>query len=652
MTGLSGSAMWVYAIGTVFTDTLWQGTLIGLSLLTGTLFLKTGDARSRYNLAAVAMLALILWTGYDLVRVIQHGRQFLALQAGINNTLLKEGLSLQDNQVIPTGDLSFSRIANFFYSLYSELGKYYYLIVPAWLTGIFFLSIRMAGGWMVANRTRKRDIFSLPYSWYTCAEYLNKKLKIRQTVILKGSYKVSGPMVIGYFRPVILVPATVISGLSYSEMEAILAHEFAHIRRHDFLFICIQHVAETLLFYHPVTWMISSFLSKEREKCCDDIAVSITNSSLPFAKAITVMENNRIQKKMPAAFLLSRNHNLLLRIKRILDQGIRKSSIAERFAASVIITAGLCTIFAFAGYTHNKSSGSQSAKVTGNVQAGRNDQMLPLPDTLKKYRETRTIEAEMADDSTKAITSYKLTYENDSVKDLFVNKKKINRNQLDEFRKKIDEIKDLRREEDWHKELWGWNINKRVKAELDMAMQQSKMSMEKAMLDMQLNQQIINEFNSESARFKREEMFKELQKLLHENMLKDWMMHSWDSSTLNRGNIDNPIFPKMNEQQVKEMKQKMERLQKQIGEEMMKFQEEFQKNHGKMMDSLKREMEKLQKSMPLMQDGAFFDLRPFLNTPDFHFDNAFVFPGQWPELWKKESPDTSEMEKTLRKLEN
>ena len=354
MTGFSVSTISIYIIGTVFTDTLWQGLIIGFSLLIGLFFLKKGDARSRYNLAATAMIAMLLWTSYDLIRILRTGMQLVSFQEGINQVSSGEINGLRNNNYVLVPGLTYSSVSGLFRSFYLILGRYYSLIVPMWIGGICLLTLRFAGGWMITFRLRNRSVFPLAANWQNCTEDLITVLNIGKKVFLKGSYKITSPMVIGYINPIILIPAVIISSLSYSEMEAILAHELAHIRRHDFLFIFIQNVAEILLFYHPVTWMISSFLNKEREKCCDDIAVSINNDSVPFAKAITLMEDLNVQNKIPAVYFLGRSNNLLIRMKRILHNGMKKSNIAERIAASVIIMSGLCIIFAFAGYAHNK----------------------------------------------------------------------------------------------------------------------------------------------------------------------------------------------------------------------------------------------------------------------------------------------------------
>lgn len=258
MTVSSINSSWIYTLGTVFTDTLWQGLIIGFSLLIGTFFLKPGDAKSRYNLAVAAILAMLLWTSYDLFSLIHNALQMAVIQNESNQIPVKEIVALQANKNFGISGHGGSLISEFFSSIYFFLGRYYHFIVPIWLTGIILLCIRLAGGWVFTLRIKNHSVFSLSAQWEKCAVYIIKKLHIGRQVLLKGSFTVTSPLVIGYFKPVILIPATIISSLSYSEMEAILTHELAHIHRHDFIFICIQNIAEIILFYHPAIWMISS----------------------------------------------------------------------------------------------------------------------------------------------------------------------------------------------------------------------------------------------------------------------------------------------------------------------------------------------------------------------------------------------------------
>ena len=111
------------------------------------------------------------------------------------------------------------------------------------------------------------------------------------------------PMVIGWLRPVILLPVAATTGLSSEQLEAILAHELAHVARRDYLVNLLQSVVETLLFYHPAVWWVSNQIRVEREHCCDDIAVAVSGNVLVYARALTELEELRGRSPAPSLAL-------------------------------------------------------------------------------------------------------------------------------------------------------------------------------------------------------------------------------------------------------------------------------------------------------------------------------------------------------------
>ena len=124
-------------------------------------------------------------------------------------------------------------------------------------------------------------------------QQIAKRLGVERAVRLLASANVDVPSVVGHFKPVILLPASLISGLTPDEIEAILAHELAHIRRHDYLINLIQTTFETLLFYHPAVWWISREIRRERENCCDDLAVQACGNRVAYARTLAMLEENR-----------------------------------------------------------------------------------------------------------------------------------------------------------------------------------------------------------------------------------------------------------------------------------------------------------------------------------------------------------------------
>jgi hypothetical protein len=146
------------------------------------------------------------------------------------------------------------------------------------------------------------------------------------------------PTVIGWLRPVVLLPIASLSGLTTQQIEMILAHELAHIRRHDFIVNLMQAVVETLLFYHPAVWWISQRIRVEREHCCDDVAVAMFGDPLQYARALTRFEELRLD---PAHALLAANGgSLLTRIRRLVGTRGESANWSSQLAAG----AGLLTV--------------------------------------------------------------------------------------------------------------------------------------------------------------------------------------------------------------------------------------------------------------------------------------------------------------------
>ncbi len=150
------------------------------------------------------------------------------------------------------------------------------------------------------------------------------------------------PTVVGWLRPAILLPIAALASLTPDQVEAILAHELAHIRRHDYAVNVLQTLAETLLFYHPAVWWISKRIRVEREHCCDDIAIEICGDPIGYAQALAELESWRTSSATMA--LAATGGSLLDRVRRILRMPIadepRSPSWAVTLALTMIFTAG------------------------------------------------------------------------------------------------------------------------------------------------------------------------------------------------------------------------------------------------------------------------------------------------------------------------
>src|SRR5204863_17364 len=146
--------------------------------------------------------------------------------------------------------------------------------------------------------------------------HLAHRLRISRPVRLVRSALVEVPTAVGWLRPMILLPASTLTGLTTGQIEAILAHEMAHIRRHDYLVNLLQCIVEMLLFYHPAVWWVSRRIREERELCCDDLAVRISGDPVSYARALCALETLRGESMTLA--LAATSGSLRARIARLL----------------------------------------------------------------------------------------------------------------------------------------------------------------------------------------------------------------------------------------------------------------------------------------------------------------------------------------------
>ncbi|MCP3164254.1 M56 family metallopeptidase [Myxococcus qinghaiensis] len=190
-------------------------------------------------------------------------------------------------------------------------------LLPAWCCGVLLLSARMLISWYAAQRLSRLHTQEPAPAWREALAQALSRLRLTRPVRLLASARVDVPQVIGLWRPLILVPAGAIAGLTPAQLEAVLAHELAHIQRHDYLVNLLQALVETFLFYHPAVWWLSHRIREEREHCADDLAVQSCGDAFLYARALAHIE----QLRAPPSALLALGADggsLLGRIRRLL----------------------------------------------------------------------------------------------------------------------------------------------------------------------------------------------------------------------------------------------------------------------------------------------------------------------------------------------
>ncbi|MGI8961071.1 MAG: M56 family metallopeptidase [Bryobacteraceae bacterium] len=288
-------------LGWTLVHFIWQGVVLAVMLYPAMAFCRT--ALARYS-AALVTLILMVCCPLATFFFLEHHSDSTFHVTGFTEAV-ERAQALLTTPITPPVSTA----------LPFESVSWLSWFVLIWFTGVLIFSIRALGGWILLERLRREKADPLTETLRQRCLVLQRRLGITRTVRYLESRLLDSPAVVGWFRPVILLPLTALTGLSPQQLEAVIVHELAHIRRLDCFVNLFQIAAETLLFYHPAVWWVNRSIRAERENCCDDIAVSICGNAHDYAKALTLME---IWRATPALVLAANSGPLKLRISRLL----------------------------------------------------------------------------------------------------------------------------------------------------------------------------------------------------------------------------------------------------------------------------------------------------------------------------------------------
>src|SRR6267154_2007949 len=234
-------------------------------------------------------------------------------------------------------------------------------LVEAWFLGVLLLSLRTAGGLILIERMRRKEIKAVGAELHARCLTLQGRMGVDRVIRYCECHRLDAPAVLGWFRPVVLLPVRALTGLNEEQIEAVIAHELAHIRRFDCFVNLVQIATETLLFYHPAVWWVSQRIRAEREHCCDDEAILICGDAVNYARALTLMEEWRTA---PALLMAANRGPLGERVVRLLGLNgatgrIRMAGMGVSF---VCLAGALLAGNAFLGVAHASFGTSSSEK--------------------------------------------------------------------------------------------------------------------------------------------------------------------------------------------------------------------------------------------------------------------------------------------------
>ena len=288
----------IFALGGAVMHFLWQGVLIGLIAAVILHGLRKGSAQARYAVACgalavclVVFVATFIW-------------------------LMPQTTAATDAQGVT------SIISGFLTATVQYRWNFAEIAAWGWGLGVVFMLLRFARHWLWSHRLRTRMVADPDGQWLQVFEELKQELGLSKAISLLKSGLAETPMVVGWFAPMVLVPASAFTSLSPEQMRMILAHELTHIRRYDHWVNQFQGVVEIILFFHPAMWWISRQVRIEREYCCDDASLRGTPDPKALAEALTQLELHRISS--PPNALAANGGSLMDRITRILGNRVNQ----------------------------------------------------------------------------------------------------------------------------------------------------------------------------------------------------------------------------------------------------------------------------------------------------------------------------------------
>ena len=386
----------IETLGWTLLHSIWQIALIALILFLALKILRGFSANLRYLAAVFSLVFAVVLPVATFVEFNKNAAPNLSQKAisinqddGIGDRLAPppENFSSSATSFAPTAKSQktgfLAAIENLQKFGGENLSAVLPFIVALWLLGVMFFAFRLVGGAWQLRVYRTREISAPDGEWQKKFVALCRQLKITQPVKFLQSNLIETPVVIGWLKPVVLVPASVFLQISSEELETIIAHELVHVRRGDALVNFAQSFVEVLFFYHPCVWWISAVIRREREFAADEAVIEIMeNAHIAYANALANLEEIRhlTKRTAPSVLVAANGGNLMQRIQRILqkkDGRKRGASAWSAILALAFVPAVLLLVFSF----------NQSAFVNAQTKAKTKKMAIGFVSIPPNYRE-------------------------------------------------------------------------------------------------------------------------------------------------------------------------------------------------------------------------------------------------------------------------
>ncbi|MBV8380447.1 MAG: serine hydrolase [Paucibacter sp.] len=316
------------SLGWALLNFVWEGVVIGLAAGLAMALLRHASPQRRY---AVLALALACCLALPLAHL---GWQLLAATSpvgGLTADAVDDGAVLAPSWLL---------------ALQARLPA----LVTAWSLGVGLMALRLVLGlhWVASLRRRAVEA---PPAWQAHVQALARRLHLNRPVLLRVLPDITSPLTVGSWRPMVLLPAALLSGMPLPLLEALLAHELAHVQRWDYLANLLQSAVEAVLFFHPVVWWLSTRLREEREAVADALAVRALGEPHRLAQALHELSSRMPASPIPTLTLSARGGHLFKRIERLLTPQPHVSS--WKFALPALLLASASLVVQAGGASRN-----------------------------------------------------------------------------------------------------------------------------------------------------------------------------------------------------------------------------------------------------------------------------------------------------------
>lgn len=352
------ASRWTDALGWTLLHSLWQSLIILLIVVVTLRMVHSQYSRLRYTIMCAGFFLFVASASTTFLYLGTH-----YMPAADSS----DAVTVQNIYVSTSAEASHSAVG-FLTSVDVVVEKYMPAVVGLWAIGFVFFAIRLSAGFLYTCKIRSTGV-PVRGRWEEFIASAASKLGIEKFILLAESATITGPMVIGYFKPVILIPMGMMSGLTTEQLETVIMHELAHIRRHDYIVNFIQSVVETIFFFNPFVWVLSRMIRREREYCCDDVVVQTHGGKKAYAYALTQIAEARLTTARFALSLGEDKNQLLNRIRRIMEKSASNYPLKSQMIVPAILLTGALFCISWLGTDQPGRSSEQAIGRADTVPA-------------------------------------------------------------------------------------------------------------------------------------------------------------------------------------------------------------------------------------------------------------------------------------------